>query len=94
LTLSRGERTTLRVELANTTRSRIDGEAMPVSPWGTWGFIGPYAAPFSVEAGACGEVEFDVVVPVTAEPGHWWALVKLMWFGRAQYTAAVPVVVR
>jgi len=94
LTLSRGEHTTLRVGLANTSRGRIDGEAMPVSPWGTWGFIGPYAAAFSVEAGGTGEVEFDVVIPATAEPGRWWVLVKLMWFGRAQYTAAVPVVVR
>ena len=94
LTLARGERTTLRVGLANRTRGRIDGEAMPVSPWGTWDFIGPYARPFSIEPGAEGEVEFDVAIPATAAPGHWWALVKLMWFGRAQYTAAIPVAVR
>ncbi|MEZ0115543.1 alpha-mannosidase [Catenulispora sp. EB89] len=94
LSLSPGERATLRVGLRNTTRGRIDGEAMPVSPWGTWDFIGPYAAAFSVEAGAEASVEFEVAIPATAEPGHWWALVKLMWFGRSQYTAAVPVVVR
>ena len=94
LTLARGTRGTLRVGLANTTRGLIEGEAMPVSPWGTWDFIGPYAAAFSVEPGAEGSVEFEVDVPATAEPGHWWALVKLMWFGRAQYTAAVPVVVQ
>jgi alpha-mannosidase len=94
LTLSRGERTTLRVGLRNTTRSRIDGEAMPVSPWGTWDFIGPYARGFSIEAGAEAEVEFEVAIPATADAGHWWALVKLMWFGRAQYTPAVAVVVQ
>jgi hypothetical protein len=94
LTLTRGERTTLRVGLANHTRSRIDGEAMPVSPWGTWHLIGPYARPFSIEPGAEAEIEFDVSVPTTTEPGHWWALVKLMWFGRTQYTAAIPLVVR
>ncbi|WP_194892901.1 NEW3 domain-containing protein [Catenulispora pinisilvae] len=94
LTLSPGEHTTLRVGVANRTRSRIDGEAMPVSPWGTWHFIGPYAQPFAVEPGAEAEIEFEVTIPATAEPGHWWAMVKLMWFGRAQYTTAVPVVVR
>ena len=49
---------------------------------------------FSVEAGGESELEFEVAIPPTAEPGHWWALVKLMWFGRAQYTAAIPLVVR
>ncbi|ACU70268.1 glycoside hydrolase family 38 [Catenulispora acidiphila DSM 44928] len=94
LTLTRGEHTTLRVTLTNTTRSRIDGEAMPVSPWGTWDFIGPYATAFSIEPGATTEVAFDVTIPATADPGHWWTLVKLMWFGRAQYTPAIPVAVR
>jgi hypothetical protein len=94
LTLTRGDRTTLRVALTNTTGSRIDGEAMPVSPWGTWDFIGPYATAFSVEPGASTEIAFEVAIPATADPGHWWALVKLMWFGRAQYTPAVPLVVR
>ncbi|MBS2537227.1 glycoside hydrolase [Catenulispora sp. NF23] len=94
LELSPGERTTLRVGLANRTRGRIDGEAMPVSPWGTWDFIGPYAQAFSVEPGAETEIEFEVAIPAGAEPGHWWAMVKLMWFGRAQYTAAMAVVVR
>ena len=94
LTLARGGHTALRVGLTNTTRGRIDGEAMPVSPWGTWDFIGPYATAFSIEPGASTEVAFDVAIPATADPGHWWTLVKLMWFGRAQYTPAVPVVVR
>ncbi|GAA1997384.1 NEW3 domain-containing protein [Catenulispora subtropica] len=94
VTLAPGERTTLRVGLANRTRGRIDGEAMPVSPWGTWDFIGPYAIGFSLDAGAEDEIEFEVAVPADTAPGHWWAMVKLMWFGRSQYTAAVPVVVR
>lgn len=94
LVLEPGERSTLRVGVANRTRGRIDGEAMPVSPWGTWGFIGPYAVGFGLDAGAEGEIEFEVAVPVDAAPGRWWAMVKVMWFGRAQYTAAVPVVVK
>jgi hypothetical protein len=94
LDLTPGATATLRVGLTNHTHSRIDGEAMPVSPWGTWNFIGPYAAPFIAEPGSETEVTFDVTIPTTAEPGHWWAMVKLMWFGRTQYTAAIPLVVR
>ncbi|NUR24427.1 MAG: glycoside hydrolase, partial [Catenulispora sp.] len=94
VTLAPGERTTLRVGLANRTHGRIDGEAMPVSPWGTWDFIGPYAIGFGLDAGTESEIEFEVAIPADAAPGHWWAMVKLMWFGRAQYTAAVPLVVR
>jgi alpha-mannosidase len=94
LDLTPGTSSTLRVGLANHTRSRIDGEAMPVSPWGTWHFIGPYASPFTVDPGTEAEIEFEVAIPATAEPGHWWAMVKLMWFGRTQYTAAIPVTVR
>jgi hypothetical protein len=94
VTAAPGERARLVVGLANRTRGRIDGEAMPVSPWGTWGFVGPYATGFGIEAGAEGSVEFEVEVPIDAEPGHWWVMVKLMWFGRVQYGDAVPVVVR
>ena len=94
VTVAPGERARLSVRLANRTRSRIDGEAMPVSPWGTWRFVGPYATGFGIEPGAEGSVEVEVDVPIDAEPGHWWVMVKLMWFGRAQYTEAVSVVVR
>jgi uncharacterized membrane protein len=83
----------LAVRLENRTRGRIDGEAMPVSPWGTWSFIGPYASGFGVEAGSTAEVAFDLDVPIDAEPGHWWVMVKLMWFGRVQYSATLPMVV-
>ncbi|WP_309113291.1 glycoside hydrolase family 38 C-terminal domain-containing protein [Saccharothrix sp.] len=89
-----GERSVVAVTLANDSSSTVDGEAMPVSPWGTWGFVGPYAKGFSVPAGGVGRVEFEVDVPVDVEPGAWWVMVKLMWFGRVQYTPAIPVEVR
>ncbi|XVV06531.1 glycoside hydrolase family 38 C-terminal domain-containing protein [Actinosynnema sp. CA-248983] len=89
-----GGRSVVAVTLANDSSSTVDGEAMPVSPWGTWGFVGPYAKGFSVPAGGVGRVEFEVDVPVDTEPGAWWVLVKLMWFGRVQYTPAIPVEVR
>jgi hypothetical protein len=39
-------------------------------------------------------VRFAVTVPATAAPG-WesWLLVKLMYFGRVRYSAAVPLTV-
>jgi hypothetical protein len=34
------------------------------------------------------------VIPASARPGtRWWALVKVMYFGRVRYSAAVPVTV-
>ncbi|MFI9812971.1 glycoside hydrolase family 38 N-terminal domain-containing protein [Saccharothrix variisporea] len=89
-----GGRAVVAVALANDSSSGVDGEAMPVSPWGTWGFVGPHARGFSVPAGGTGRVEFEVDVPVDAEPGTWWGMVKLMWFGRVQYTPAIRLEVR
>ncbi|WP_436500460.1 NEW3 domain-containing protein [Actinokineospora sp. HUAS TT18] len=94
ITVAPGGRAKLALTLTSEAAGRIDGEAMPVSPWGTWDFIGPYAKGFSVEPGETVDVEFDVVVPAGAEPGHWWAMIKLMWFGRVQYGPAVALVVR
>ncbi len=37
-------------------------------------------------------LRFAVAVPATARPGaRWWALVKVMYFGRVRYSQAVPV---
>ena len=39
-------------------------------------------------------LSFQVRVPAAARPGtQWWALVKIMYFGRVRYTEAVPVTV-
>jgi hypothetical protein len=38
-------------------------------------------------------MSFTVSAPATARPGqHWWALVKVMYFGRLRYSE--PAVVR
>jgi len=34
-----------------------------------------------------------VNVPVTARPAQWWALVKVMYYGRVRYAEAIPVVI-
>ena len=46
-----GEKTVLTVRASNTAADDIDGEAMVVSPWGTWHLIGPYTNGFHVPAG-------------------------------------------
>ncbi|WP_370146377.1 NEW3 domain-containing protein [Streptacidiphilus sp. EB129] len=94
LTLAPGERGRLAMRVSSRAASPISGEAMVVSPWGTWELLGPHTRGFRVEPGEAAEIEFAVSVPVDAEPGEWWAMVKLMWFGRVQYSAAVPLRVR
>jgi hypothetical protein len=65
-----------------------------VSPFGTWRAAGPWTQAVTVGPGGSATARFGVTVPVTAEPG-WesWLLVKLMYFGRVRYSAAVPLTV-
>jgi hypothetical protein len=89
-----GQKAVLTVRASSTAADGIDGEAMVVSPWGTWHLIGPYTNGFQVPAGQGAEISFEVSAPAHAQPGTWWAMVKLMWFGRVQYSPAIPVRVR
>jgi hypothetical protein len=86
-----GEKAVLTVRATSTATDDIDGEAMVVSPWGTWHLIDPYTNGLHVPAGASAEVSFEVVAPAHAQPGTWWAMVKLAWSGRVQYSPAIPV---
>jgi hypothetical protein len=86
-----GEKAMLTVRASSTAADDIDGEAMVVSPWGTWHLIGPYTHGFHVPAGQEAKISFEVSAPAHAQPGTWWAMVKLMWFGRVQYSPAIPV---
>jgi alpha-mannosidase len=89
--LACGEKAVLTVRASSTAADDIDGEAMVVSPWGTWHLLGPYTNGFHVPAGQEAEISFEVSAPAHAQPGTWWAMVKLMWFGRVQYSPAIPV---
>jgi alpha-mannosidase len=78
-----------------------------LSPYGTWGTDLHVGAPthdaapastqvwtqgFTVAPGAAGELRYPVAAATTARPGgHWWALVKVAYFGRLHYTRAVPI---
>ncbi|MCP2261922.1 Glycosyl hydrolases family 38 C-terminal domain-containing protein [Streptoalloteichus tenebrarius] len=86
-----GGRGRLAVVVGTDAHAPIAVEARLVSPWGTWEAT-PTAA-LGVEVPARGEVEiaFDVAPPRWADPGTWWALVKVAGAGRLLYSPAVPV---
>ena len=74
-------------------------------PFGYVGFFGAGAYGFSLmvmhlhappllalAVGAEDTLRFDVVAPATARPGEqWWAIVKVMYFGRVLYSEPVEV---
>jgi alpha-mannosidase len=91
--LSPGQRGTVGVTLASTARDEIRGEVQLVSPWGIWDHVSGVVRGFTLPAGGQSTVDFSVAVPADAAPGHAWAVAKVMWFGRCQYTPAVRLVV-
>ncbi len=90
-----GGRGEIAVRLSNATASQIRGEAQLVSPFGSWAGARPWTQGFSADQGGDVTLAFTVTAPPTARPGqHWWALVKVMYFGRVRYSepAAVTIV--
>ena len=93
LRLRPGGRGELAVRLGNATAAPVRGEAQLVSPFGSWAETRPWTRGFTAGP-AEATLAFGVTVPATARPGqHWWALVKVMYFGRARYSdpAAISV---
>ncbi|WP_049654628.1 NEW3 domain-containing protein [Kitasatospora sp. MY 5-36] len=88
-----GSRTALSLTLTNRTRGEIRGELQLVSPWGTWDVIADPVRGFTVPAGSSSVVEFALSVAESTDPGSYWALAKVMWFGRCQYAPTVALVV-
>ncbi|MFB7128953.1 NEW3 domain-containing protein [Kitasatospora sp. NPDC056273] len=88
-----GSRTALSLTLTNRTRGEIRGELQLVSPWGTWDVIADPVRGFTVPAGSSSVVEFAISVAESTDPGSYWALAKVMWFGRCQYAPTVALVV-
>ncbi|RKT19313.1 glycosyl hydrolase family 38 [Streptomyces sp. 1114.5] len=88
-----GGRSVLSLTLTNRTRGEIRGELQLVSPWGTWEAVADPVRGFTVPAGSSTVVDFTVSAAESAEPGSFWALAKVMWFGRCQYAPTVALVV-
>jgi alpha-mannosidase len=86
-----GERASLRLSLRNCVAGEIRGEAQVISAYDTWDFVRPWTQGFAVDAGAETVVEFSVAPAPGTLPGTWWALVKVMYFGRLIYTESIPL---
>jgi alpha-mannosidase len=85
----------ISVKLANQTASELRGEAQLISSHGSWLATGPWTTGFTAAAGDAAVLTFSVDIPGDARPGQrWWALVKVMYFGRLRYseTAWISVV--
>ena len=92
LRLAPGGRDEVLVSVTSQLASEVHGEAQLVSPFGSWDMLSPPAQGFSVTPREPAVLRFGVTVPATARPGtRWWALVKVMYFGRVRYSQAVPV---
>ena len=90
LELRPGESGAVKVRLSNTTGSELRGEAQLISPHGSWAAVTPWSTGFSAGPGGSTTLAFNVAVPADARPGQrWWALVKLMFFGRLRYSEPV-----
>jgi hypothetical protein len=94
LRLRPGERGEIAVRLRNATAAQIRGEAQLVSPFGSWAEARPWTQGFAAEPGGELTLRVTVTVPPAARAGqHWWALVKVMYFGRVRYSESASVTV-
>ena len=94
LVIEPGQPAELRVRLRNSVAGEIRGEAQIISPHETWPLITPWTQGFSVAAGAETTVAFSIVAPLGFRGGDYWALVKLMYFGRLLYTESVRIEIK
>jgi alpha-mannosidase len=82
----------LSVQLTNRTAAPVRGECQLISPLGTWQLLGPWTRGFAAEPGELVTLCFSVRLPASARPGsHWWALAKVMYFGRIAYSECARV---
>jgi len=89
--LAAGEAGQLRLSLRNRAASEIRGEAQLLSPHETWPVITPWTQGFAVGPGSTEILTFAVEPPYDFPGGTYWALVKVMYFGRLFYTDSIPV---
>ena len=80
------------MRLANRTASLIRGESQLLSPFGSWPGTQPWTRAFTAGPGETVVLDYAVALPPDTRPGTgWWALAKVMYFGRVQYTGCVPI---
>jgi alpha-mannosidase len=82
----------LVAEISNGTAAPIRGECQLISPHGSWPLFGAPARGFAAGPGQTARLCFAVTVPTGARPGsHWWALAKVMYFGRVRYSECAQI---
>jgi alpha-mannosidase len=82
----------LSVQVVNRTAAPVRGECQLISPLGTWQLLGPWTRGFAAEPGELVTLCYSVRVPASARPGsHWWALAKVMYFGRIAYSECARI---
>ena len=89
-----GESATIQVELRNKVQAEIRGEAQLLSPHETWPAITPWTQGFAVGPGDVATLSYAVEPPRDSRVGTYWALVKVMYFGRLYYTDSLEVRIR
>ncbi len=88
VTVRRGERVRVPVNVRNATRGPVRGQLWAVSAWGTWAGVGPGCQGFTVAGGQ--ELECGIDVDASAvPPGSYWLMAKAAWHGSVAYTEAV-----
>jgi hypothetical protein len=82
----------LTVGVANRTAAPVRGECQLISPLGTWPALGPWTRGFTAAPGEAVTLCYPMRLPAGARPGsHWWALAKVMYFGRIAYSGCVRI---
>jgi alpha-mannosidase len=94
LAIGPGGTDAIEVLVRNRTAAAIRGEAQLISPFGSWRQTAPWTTGFALAAGDERTLRFEVRIPATARVGEqWWAIVKVMYFGRLQYSEPVEVTI-
>ncbi|MBO0773955.1 MAG: hypothetical protein J2P35_21095, partial [Actinobacteria bacterium] len=93
ITLRPGERGEIGLRLACRAGSPVRGESQLISPFGSWELSGSPAAGFTARPGEEIVLRHLLAAAPDARPGNWWALAKVMYFGRVRYTDSVAVTI-
>jgi hypothetical protein len=92
LRVAPGGRGEVALTVTSRVASQVHGEVQILSPFGSWEMLTPPARGFRAAPGEPVPLSFGVTVPATARPGsRWWALAKVMYFGRVRYSQAIPI---
>jgi alpha-mannosidase len=89
-----GDTARLTVTVGTDACADLAAEAHLISPWDTWEWLGPGAIGGEIPARGTLALGFDVTPPAWAQPGQWWALIRVGCAGHLVYSPAVKVTVQ